>query len=660
MKRIDLHIHTLPSPLDGDFSFDPDVLKTHVERNGLSAIAVTNHDLFNTSNYRDVCAAVPDDICVLPGIEVSVKGFHVLVIANPANIDQFSQICSDIKPVQQGEDGMSLEVFRDHFGDGGYIIIPHYKKKPLIPADDLIALNDVITALEVTSEKKWEYEHSRVDKPVVMFSDYRCATGARPSLGKYTYITIGEITYDSLRLAFNDSAKFAITERVDHMELGPGLFASMGLNVVVGSRSSGKTFFLDRIYDSCDPDDVVYVRQFGIVKDAEESAFRAKLDGEESAIKSDYYEPMTAVSTAAEELPSREAIVKSIKDYLIGLAEYAETSARDDEFSKCPIYSEGRLAQDNVAAEKKVVEALVTLLDDNPLSLEIETILGRDALLDLLRMAIERFKAKALKCKRIDLANSIAKTVRESLTVESRRPACPESPLLEAAKRSAFVKRLARLRALTRNEATISDKAIGKFRRITKRVPYKDARALKSAIGATTNMPGILQESDEDFVEAILAASGVSDISHAFFDMSVVLENEHGEEVSGGQRAEYLFFRALDRAGSHDVVLIDEPESSFDNPFLNELIASSLKKISSKATVFVATHNNVLGVSIKPDGIVFTDVDNGIHRIYTCDSSDDTMTSPDGQTVKRSEVLLRLMEAGNDAYEGRRPYYGLA
>ena len=154
------------------------------------------------------------------------------------------------------------------------------------------------------------------------------------------------------------------------------------------------------------------------------------------------------------------------------MAEYAETSARDDEFSICPIYSEGRLAQDNVAAEKNVVEALVTLLDDNPLSLEIEKVLGRDALVGLLRIAIKRFKSKALKCRRIDLANAIAKTVRESLTIESRRPACPESPLLETAKRSAFVKRLAGLRALTRNEATISDKAIGKFRRITKRVPY--------------------------------------------------------------------------------------------------------------------------------------------------------------------------------------------
>lgn len=660
MKRIDLHVHTLPSPLDGDFTFDPDVLKRHVENNGLSAIAVTNHDFFDVGNYKDVCKAVPDDVYVLPGIEVGVKGFHVLVIANPTHVDQFSQTCSDISPVQQGADGMSLEEFKGHFGDGSYIVIPHYKKRPFIPAEDLLALGDIVTALEVTSEKKWEYEHSRVNKPVVMFSDYRCAADAKPSWGKYTYVTIGEITFDALRLAFNDVTKFAITERDDHMELEPGLYASMGLNVVIGGRSSGKTFFLDRIYDSCDPDDVIYVRQFGIVKDAEETAFKERLGNEEAAIKGDYYEPMTAVSTAAEELPSREKVIKSIKDYLTGLTEYADTSARDDEFSKCPIYSEGRLAIENTSAEKRVVEALLTLLDENPLSQEIDEVIGRDSLIRLLGIAVARYKVKALKCKRIDMANDIAKTVREGLTVESRRPACPESPMLEAAKRLAFIKRLARLRSLTKGEATISDKAIGKFRRITKRVPYKDARALKSAIGSTSNMPGILQAGDEEFVESILAASGVSDISHAFFDMSVVLENERGEEVSGGQRAEYLFFRALDRAGSHDIVLIDEPESSFDNPFLNELIASSLKRISSKATVFIATHNNVLGVSIKPDGIVYTDVDKGVHRVYTCDSSDEMMISSDGRSVKRSEILLKLMEAGNDAYEGRRPYYGLA
>ena len=49
--------------------------------------------------------------------------------------------------------------------------------------------------------------------------------------------------------------------------------------------------------------------------------------------------------------------------------------------------------------------------------------------------------------------------------------------------------------------------------------------------------------------------------------------------------------RALDKAGSQDVVVIDEPESSFDNPFLYSTIAAKLKEISQRATVFVSTHN---------------------------------------------------------------------
>lgn len=660
MKRIDLHIHTLATPLDDEFKFAVDVLKDHVINNGLSMIAITNHNLFDSQNFKEVCEEMPEDVCVLPGIEVSVKGFHVLVIANPTQLDFFDKACNEVAIIGQEDDGISIEEFNRLFGDGSYIVIPHYKKKPSIQTDDLIAMNDVVTALEVTSEKKWEYEHNRVEKPVVIFSDFRCAENSHSSLGKYTYVALGEITFESLRLAFYDAGKFAITERVAHMELAPNLFASMGLNVVVGARSSGKTYFLDSLYNSCAHDDVVYIKQFSIVKDAEEKAFQEKLLAEETAIKSDYYEPMNRVSAAVEELPSREATAKSIKDYLANLIEYADTSARDDEFSKCPIYSEARLAKVSSDAEQKVVEALLVLLDENPLSKEIEEGIGKDVLVQLFRIALGRFKAKELKRRCAERANEIAKEVRKNLTLESRRPPCPESPLLEAAKRAAYIKRLASLRTLTKSAAIVSNKAIGKFNRITKRVPYKDARALKAAIGANTNMSGILQLDDIDFVESILCANGVTDICRAFFDMDVTLENDRGEAVSGGQRAEYLFFKELERASNHDIVLIDEPESSFDNPFLNKEIAGKLKQISKKATVFIATHNNVLGVSIKPDGIIFTDVEEDKHRVFTCDSGDEFMTSAEGKTIKRSDVLLKLMEAGPEAYAGRKPYYGLA
>ena len=300
------------------------------------------------------------------------------------------------------------------------------------------------------------------------------------------------------------------------------------------------------------------------------------------------------------------------------------------------------------------------LLDSNPLSEEIKEAIGYEPLKELLVLAIAKYKEKKLQSICAEKANGIAKKIKSKLTLKSSRPACPESPLLSVAKRQAYISRLANLRKATKEEREVSSKAIGRFNRIAKRVQYKDAKALKSAIGATSSLSGIQQLGDREFIEKILAAEGSPDLTKAFFGMEVLLLNENGEEVSGGQKAEYLFFKALDRAASHDVVLIDEPESSFDNPYLNELIASELKKISERSTVFIATHNNVLGVSINPDGIVYTAYEEPEHRIYTGDSGDEKLISVDGHTVERSEVLLRLMEAGDNAYKNRKPYYGIA
>ena len=58
MKRIDLHIHTIASPLDGDFTFSMDALIEHVGHNKLDAIAITNHNLFDARNYRDIREAL--------------------------------------------------------------------------------------------------------------------------------------------------------------------------------------------------------------------------------------------------------------------------------------------------------------------------------------------------------------------------------------------------------------------------------------------------------------------------------------------------------------------------------------------------------------------------------------------------------------------------
>ena len=663
MKRVDLHIHTLSTQLDDDFEFDMGSLKEHVLKNELDIIAVTNHNLFSRDNYLEVREALRDTL-VLPGIEVSVEGFHVLVIASIGDIDTFDSTCSQVKQIRQDEQGMPISLFISLFGDGGYLVIPHYRKKPSIRETDLQRLEGYIDALEVSSPKKWASESKTMRFPVVMFSDYRCRTHKVPPLGHYVYLDIADLSFEAMKLAIKDKSKISISQKDGLMELAPGLYASTGLNVVFGGRSTGKTYLLDSIQQSYSPDDIVYIPQFGIVSKAADEPFRKIIESDEAAIKDSYYEPMRRIAEAAKKLPSKESQGKSIKDYVQGLIEYAETTSLEDEYSKCILYQEQPLKGIDLEPYKRVIKAVQTLLEENgPLKNDINRLIGHEPLIGLLNRAFERYSEAAKKNWCNNRANSIVGHIKQCLASKSSRPFCPESPLVDCAKRVAFMKRLSALRAKTKVAKEIERHTVGRFTSVTCRRDYRNATSLKKALGIaqSESLSRISAMSDRDYVETLLEKCNTAAFEKALFDIEVSLKNDRNENISGGQRAEYLFLRALDKAGSHDIVIIDEPESSFDNPFLFESIAKKLKEISDRATVFVSTHNNVLGVSMQPDALLHTVVgEDDSHKVYYGLASSAELVSPDGSTENRSEALLSLMEAGAMAYNERRPYYGSA
>lgn len=79
--------------------------------------------------------------------------------------------------------------------------------------------------------------------------------------------------------------------------------------------------------------------------------------------------------------------------------------------------------------------------------------------------------------------------------------------------------------------------------------------------------------------------------------MQIDILNKELNPVSGEQRAEYNFHRKIEDSLKQDLLLIDEPESSFDNMFLNNRINTVLQDISKRIPVFVSTHNNRIGAS---------------------------------------------------------------
>ena len=54
LKKIDLHIHTVPTISDAHFTFSLAKLSEYVSSAELDAIAITNHDMFDLGQFNEI------------------------------------------------------------------------------------------------------------------------------------------------------------------------------------------------------------------------------------------------------------------------------------------------------------------------------------------------------------------------------------------------------------------------------------------------------------------------------------------------------------------------------------------------------------------------------------------------------------------------------
>ena len=110
-----------------------------------------------------------------------------------------------------------------------------------------------------------------------------------------------------------------------------------------------------------------------------------------------------------------------------------------------------------------------------------------------------------------------------------------------------------------------------------------------------------------------------------------------------------------------EMLLIDEPESSFDNIFLKKEIDSKIKELSQKMPVFISTHNNVVGASIKPDYILYTEMKmidgTPVFKVYGGEAGAKELSASDGTKIKNYKLTMDCLEGGVDSYNERSDSY---
>ena len=227
------------------------------------------------------------------------------------------------------------------------------------------------------------------------------------------------------------------------------------------------------------------------------------------------------------------------------------------------------------------------------------------------------------------------------------------------------VERFNKLVGYLQKESVLSDNNVGAFRVEARKIPFAGAGELRATNGTKGSFSEAFTKygNPYEYLRALLSNEAVtpSELYRLFVRINYRILNKDGYEVSGGERSEFRLLQEISAAHNYEMLLIDEPESSFDNLFLHSDVNQTLKALSKLMPVVVVTHNSTVGASIGADYLLHTrkEVENEkiVYRIYSGYPADKTLLSTGGKTISCHEVLMDTLEAGLVAYENRKQGY---
>eukprot|EP01156_Anaeramoeba_ignava_P015866 Anaeramoba_ignava/a616451_20.p1 GENE.a616451_20~~a616451_20.p1 ORF type:complete len:311 (+),score=31.98 a616451_20:61-933(+) len=263
--------------------------------------------------------------------------------------------------------------------------------------------------------------------------------------------------------------------------------------------------------------------------------------------------------------------------------------------------------------------------------------------------------------------NNIIRNIKEELQLKSNYESIKSLDVLKISMNRIKIKKFIKVVTALKKEKEFKKIELNKFIISAKSKQFGGAQEMKSLSRSQTAFSGAFKEYTHPykFLQELKKLENLekTELYKYFVDIKYEVLNSHGFNVSGGERSEFRLLQEIRKAKQADFLLIDEPESSFDNIFLKDNVNKMIRDISKKTPVVIVTHNNTVGASISPNYLIYTereiDEETGDTKYYLYSGYplDKELVSIDGKRIKNRNVLLNCLEAGDAAYNDRRSTY---
>ena len=356
----------------------------------------------------------------------------------------------------------------------------------------------------------------------------------------------------------------------------------------------------------------------------------------------------------------------SVETYLNALKKAASEAEKQDIFAKSQLFQETSFGIKDLTSLSNLVDAVDILLNNSEYKNLIEHHIQRVSLISLAIDLRHQYIMEYQKNRQKQYVNDIVMSIQKELQVRSSNTPIPDIDLHTILLNKYKVERFNDISQMIKRERMIEERNVYSYRVVAKAVPYTGAVELQRVSKSKTVFSDAFKEYDNayNFLQILKKKESIpsSEYYKYFVNINYEVLNQYGTQASGGERSEYNLLQELTDASRCEILILDEPESSFDNLFLKDGVNTLLKEVSKQIPVIIATHNNTIGASVHPDYLIYTckeiqEDGTPKYHLYSGNPSSSELKNLDGDTISRREVVLDCLEAGEPAYMDRRTSY---
>ncbi|HEM5110381.1 TPA: hypothetical protein U1248_000612 [Streptococcus suis] len=674
VKRIDFHIHTVPSIKDSDFNFSIEWLKAYVDKTKLDAIAITNHDLFDKNNFEEISEYLPN-VKVYPGIELALDIGHVNIVFPCDCIDvlsQFSEWLSNIHQTQS--DSITSEQLREQLPcwDQGIYIFELGKSKGVKEIPNIFS--NLVCVGGVPNQLRFNIAKNNPESLVpCLFSDAHATNQDSDNRNdiaklqnKQTYLQIDSCEFEDIKKCLRDKSKVSINkENLKDVVDIDGVNISSGLNLVVGKRGTGKTYFLNKIKEFSD-DEYYEIKQFETAKADEYIEKQRKDQGsiEFSKWQEKYTNEFSKIKSYLQDTYTE---TDDIENFLVDVKRFATEMARSKSSQKYLLFQETEFELSNI----NYIRSALTNIKDVIENEEIWNLLNKNSqkksdfievYSELRDIYLKYRKDNELKQK----INEIMRDVKSTVTARTGISNVQECSINNIIHKLQLEKKIDSFLNQIIVETPLKNERLHGYQICVNLIPYKNASQFQKEIGTqeAVNNDLIKVYREKDFITFLKRLKQKKFYNEANFaeyllQKEVKLLDSEGVPASGGQAVGFALMLRLNEAKNKPIILIDEPESSLDNAYIKNELNKELKQLARNSMVVVITHNSTLGTLLEPDYLIITSKDNsGNYFIMSGEfSSSKIKDSINGTEEKSYEKFIEAMESGMDSYTKKGEIY---